>query len=135
MTEQPFLVYFSNISENTHRFVQKLGYRSERIPLRRKDGELLVEEPYVLVVPTYGDGIASKLVPKQVGKFLNNPENRKHIRGVIVSGNSNFGKDFGAAGKIISEKCRVPLLYRVELMGTPEDVAAAKRGLEEFWKH
>ena len=28
------LVYFSSVSENTHRFVQKLGVPATRIPLR-----------------------------------------------------------------------------------------------------
>ena len=134
MKQEPFIVYFSNFSENTHRFVQKLGYRNARIPLRRKDGELNVDEPYILILPTYGDGVASKLVPKQVGKFLNNPDNRKHIKGVIVGGNNNFGKDFGKAGNIVANACKVPLLYRFELMGTEEDVQAVKRGLEEYWK-
>jgi len=31
----PLLVYFSSTSENTHRFVGKLGFPTARIPLRR----------------------------------------------------------------------------------------------------
>ena len=52
----PLLVYFSSASENTHRFVGRLGYRSARIPLRRRDEPLTVGEEYVLFVPTYGGG-------------------------------------------------------------------------------
>ena len=47
------LVYFSSVSENTHRFVQKLGVLATRIPLH---GRIEVDEPYVLVLPTYGGG-------------------------------------------------------------------------------
>ena len=31
------LVYFSSASDNTHRFVQKLGLPAQRIPLRPTD--------------------------------------------------------------------------------------------------
>ncbi|MBV9351529.1 MAG: class Ib ribonucleoside-diphosphate reductase assembly flavoprotein NrdI, partial [Mycobacterium sp.] len=40
------LVYFSSVSENTHRFVQKLGVPATRIPLH---GRIEVDQPYVLV--------------------------------------------------------------------------------------
>lgn len=129
----PFIVYFSNVSGNTHRFVQKLGMEAVRIPLTRKEEALEVDRPFVLITPTYGDGERSKVIPKQVGRFLNNPDNRKHLKGVISSGNTNFGSDFGIAGELIAKACRVPYLYRFELMGTPEDVLAIRKGLEEFW--
>ena len=50
------LVYFSSVSENTHRFVQKLGIPATRIPLH---GGIEVNQPYVLVLPTYGGGRAT----------------------------------------------------------------------------
>lgn len=134
MSEMGGLVYFSSVSGNTHRFIQKLGIPAQRIPLTRKDPELLVTEPYVLVVPTYGGGPETKAVPKQVIKFLNNPHNRSLLRGVIAAGNTNFGEAYGLAGDIIAHKCKVPHLYRVELFGTPEDVENVKQGLEKFWK-
>ena len=88
----PLLVYFSSASENTHRFVGKLGYRSARIPLRRGDEPLVVDEEYVLVVPTYGGGSVKGAVPKQVIAFLNDPHNRSLCRGVISSGNTKCGE-------------------------------------------
>ena len=130
----PLLVYFSSASENTHRFVGKLGYRSERIPLRRGDEPLVVDEEYVLVVPTYGGGSVKGAVPKQVIAFLNDPHNRSLCRGVISSGNTNFGEAYCLAGDIIASKLDVPLLYRYELLGTNTDVARVKEGLEGFWQ-
>jgi protein involved in ribonucleotide reduction len=132
-----FVVYFSSTTQNTRRFVDKLGMRSARIPLRRTDEPLVVDEPFVLVCPTYGGGASvsgdlSRPVPKQVIRFLNNEHNRSLIRGVIASGNLNFGADFGKAGDVIAAKCGVPYLYRFELMGTPGDVARVKEGLTEF---
>ena len=34
---------------------------------------------------------------------------------------------------IIAAKCKVPYLYRYELMGTPEDTAAVRKGLVRFF--
>ena len=130
----PLLVYFSSASENTHRFVGRLGYRSARLPLRRGDEPLVVDEEYVLVVPTYGGGSVKGAVPKQVITFLNDPRNRSLCRGVIASGNTNFGEAYCLAGDIIASKLGVPFLYRYELLGTPTDVVRVRQGLEDFWQ-
>lgn len=132
------LVYFSSASENTARFVagcrlQDEGINVYRIPLRAAAPALNVREPYVIMVPTYGGGVAKKAVPIQVKRFLNDPANREWIRGVIASGNTNFGEAYCAAGDIIAAKCKVPYLYRYELMGTPEDTAAVRNGLVRFF--
>lgn len=132
------VVYFSSVSENTHRFVQKLGLPAVRIPLHER---IEVDGPYVLILPTYGGGRANGpdpdaggYVPKQVIAFLNNINNRSLIRGVIAAGNTNFGAEFCYAGDVISRKCGVPYLYRFELMGAAEDVEAVRAGLANFWK-
>ena len=127
------LIYFSSASENTRRFIEKLGSEAARIPLHAKDEPLTACEPFVLVVPTYGGTGGEGSVPKQVIRFLNNPQNRRLLRGVIGAGNTNFGDNYCMAGDIIAAKCKVPHLYRFELMGTPEDVARVRQGLEEFW--
>jgi len=138
------IVYFSSATENTKRFVERVGLPARRIPLHRSEGDLTVDEPYVLVCPTYGGGVSmthqnSRPVPPQVIRFLNNEHNRGLIRGVIAAGNSNFGEDYCRAGDVIAAKCRVPYLYRFELMGMPGDVEhvrselirqAARLGLE-----
>jgi len=66
------IVYFSNVSGNTKRFVSKLNYNLIQIPLKWDDElPLLIDKEYVIVVPTYGGGADSKTVPKPVIKFLN----------------------------------------------------------------
>lgn len=111
------LVYFSSASGNTARFVEgcrldEFGIHAMRIPLRPDEPELHVDEPYVLLTPTYGGGAIGKAVPVQVKRFLNDERNRSGI---------------------IAAKCRVPLLYRFELMGTPEDTTAVREGLHRFF--
>ncbi|WP_295838472.1 class Ib ribonucleoside-diphosphate reductase assembly flavoprotein NrdI [uncultured Microbacterium sp.] len=137
-TETPLLVYFSSVSGNTARFIEKLGKRAVRIPLRPTDPPLHVDEPFVLVTPTYGGGagrgVEKGAVPKQVIRFLNEERNRRNIRGVISAGNTNFGDAFCLAGDIVARKCAVPHLYRLEVFGTPDDVERVTEGLERWWK-
>jgi protein involved in ribonucleotide reduction len=132
------LVYFSSVSENTHRFAQKLGVPAIRIPLHEP---IEVDGPYVLLLPTYGRGRgdsrhldAKGYVPKQVIAFLNNPHNRSLIQAVIGAGNTQFGAEYCFAASLVSHKCKVPLLYRFELMGTAEDVEAVRAELAKFWE-
>ena len=129
------VVYFSSVSENTKRFVDKLEAQSVRIPIRTDEAaEFVHDRDSVLVLPTYGGGNDNSTVPKQVIKFLNNPENRKHIKAVIAGGNTNFGSHFGKAGDIVADKLGVPVLYRFEITGTPEDVIEVKERLAQSWQ-
>jgi protein involved in ribonucleotide reduction len=138
MTQVPLLVYFSSVSGNTARFIEKLGLPARRIPLHPSEPTLHVDEPYVLVTPTYGGGagrgVEKGAVPKQVIRFLNDDANRQMLRGVISAGNTNFGEAFCLAGDIISRKCSVPHLYRLEVFGTPEDIDRVSDGLETWWR-
>ncbi|MGO1183905.1 MAG: class Ib ribonucleoside-diphosphate reductase assembly flavoprotein NrdI [Micrococcaceae bacterium] len=132
--ESSDLVYFSSVSENTHRFVERLNHPAVRIPLRpRIEGMIRVCRPYVLIVPTYGSGSPRGAIPPQVQTFLNDAQNRALIRGVVTAGNTNFGSDYCLAGRVISAKCSVPELYRFELLGTSDDVRRVSEGLQQFW--
>lgn len=125
------LVYFSSKTENTHRFVHKLDLPAVRI-LANNIPE--VYEPFILIFPSYGGGEAKGSVPLPVIKFLNNENNRKWIRGVIGSGNTNFGDMYCYGGKVVAKKCDVPLLYKFELMGNEEDLIKVKNGVINFGK-
>ncbi|WP_371246830.1 class Ib ribonucleoside-diphosphate reductase assembly flavoprotein NrdI [Mycoplasmopsis agassizii] len=129
------VVYFSSISNNTHRFIQKLGIDNKRIPTELTDAPLIVDQDYVLITPTYAGGGEFKngAVPKQVINFLNNPQNRSFCKAVIASGNTNFGDTFALAGPIISKKLNIPLLYQFELLGTADDTAQISKILNDFW--
>ena len=127
------IVYFSSSSENTHRFVQRLGLPAVRIPLNERE-RIQVDAPYILIVPSYGGGGTAGAVPRQAIRFLNDPHTRQRIRGVIAAGNRNFGDAYGRAGDVIAQKCGVPYLYRFELMGTPTDVDNVRKGVNEFWQ-
>lgn len=127
------LVYYSSASENTARFVARLGLPADRIPVSPKDEMLAPALPYVLICPTFADGEGRGAVPKQVIRFLNDPDRRALLRGVIATGNRNFGATYALAGRVIATKCNVPVLYRFELAGTDLDISRVLTGLEKFW--
>ena len=120
----PLLAYYSSTSENTHSFVNKvtdLSYK-QLYRITKESYKQLIKEPYILIVPTYADGYGVGALHKYVIKFLNIEANRNLLRGVIGSGNRNFGSMYALGGKIVSAKCKVPLLYTFELRGTEDDI-------------
>lgn len=130
------VVYFSSATGNTENFVDKVGLPSARIPVRRTEAPLVVDEPYVLICPTYGGGASlshenTRPVPPQVEHFLRDRHNRALLRGVVAGGNTNFGPDYARAGDEISRACGVPLLHRFELRGDEVDVARVRSQLVE----
>ena len=128
------IVYFSSVTRNTDRFIEKLGLPAVRIPLKSEDAATMeVDEEFILITPTYGSSSGGS-VPKQVIKFLNTIKNRELLRGVIGSGNRNFNEDFARAADTVAAKCKVPLLYRFELAGTEEDLDTVRQGIHTFWE-
>ena len=99
----PLVVYFSSISGNTHKFVEKLRARSLRLPLRTHEEAPVVREPYVLAVPTYGRPGGSGAVPPQVVKFLNLEENRRELRGVEAAVVAACPAKSAKSGRAISQ--------------------------------
>lgn len=127
------IVYFSNYSGNTKRFVEKLNGNTTRIPIDwDSDNPITVTNGYVLFVPTYGGGSEKSAVPRQVRHFLNIPGNREMLRGIVGLGNTNFGEHFCKAAEIISGKTGVPIIARVEIFGTSEDVQRVQERLEQL---
>ena len=125
------IVYFSNYSGNTHKFVERLGRSATRIPIDwDSNNPVIAEREYVLFVPTYGGGSEKSAIPRQVRHFLNIPENRDLLRGVVGFGNTNFGEHFCKAAEMISAKTRVPIVGRVEIFGTNEDINKINERLE-----
>lgn len=124
------IVYFSNYSGNTDRFVQKLDVNSIRIPISQDENDpVLVKSRYILVVPTYGGGSEKSAIPRQVRAFLNVSSNRDKLIGVIGMGNTNFGEHYCKAADMIAAKTGVPIIGRVEIFGTEDDVNTIKERL------
>jgi protein involved in ribonucleotide reduction len=130
------IVYFSHKSENTKRFVEKLDPDAFRLPIKwDPDKPFLFEEEYVLVVPTYGGGSEGHAIPKSVREFLNIKSNRSKLRGVIGTGNTNFGEHYCKAAEMICEKTGVPLIAKVEILGTEADIRIIKERLRLLYDY
>jgi protein involved in ribonucleotide reduction len=112
------IVYYSNRSGNTKRFVEKLNQQNtfsvSELPVAYKN--------YILFVPTYGGGNGEYAIPNPVKTFLSIKTNRDHCVAVVGFGNKNFGSDYCKAAYIVSEKLGIPIIGLIELFGTPEDV-------------
>lgn len=93
-----------------------------QLPAVEMKEDLALGSPFLLF--TYTDGLGA--VPRKVERFL---ERYAEIcRGVIASGNSNFGhRVFAAAGDKIARQWRIPLVRKIDMRGFPEDYEAIKR--------
>jgi protein involved in ribonucleotide reduction len=109
LTSAPLLVYFSSVSGNTARFIEKLGCRP-RIPLALATprGRRAVRARHPDLRGGQGRGVEKGAVPKQVIRFLNDERHRHLIRGVISAGNTNFGESSAspATSSAASAPCR-----------------------------
>ena len=108
------MIVYASRTGNVRSVVSKLSKESIEI-----SDELQVSEPYLLF--TYTDGLGD--VPSKVARFLE--QNGELCKGVVVSGNSNFGtRLFGAAGDKIASTYQVPLVRKLDLRGYQADYEA-----------
>lgn len=134
------IAYYSRIG-NVRDFVQWYlipmlgdGYEAKNIE------EWDVDEPYILVTPTYDFG----KVPEKVMTWLHEDTNEYYgdmpgvpkpnnvfMEGVIGSGNRNSGQYYGQAAVTISEKYGVPLIAKFELKGNEKVAEEIRQRIEE----
>lgn len=114
-------IYYASLTGNVRRFIRKLGADATDI-----NDCPIADAPYILVCYTFGFGA----VPKEVSEWA--ARNSEYLRGVAVSGNRNWGENFGQAGDIISKQYGVPLLHKFELSGNDEDIRIFKERAERL---
>lgn len=86
---------------------------------------LKLDKPYLLM--TYTDGLGD--IPAKVKRFLE--ENGQWCKGVVVSGNSNFGHHvFGGAGDKIASAYKIPIVRKLDLRGLQADYEAIQQYYE-----
>ena len=122
---QPLIVYWSSNSGGTRRAAEALN--TSTVELADYDGK----SPYVLACPTY-DQPRGGFTPRQVQQFL---EEHAHLMvGVLGLGNRNFGEKYCQAAHDISKQFDVPVLWRIEIMGSQEDLAIVDAGMTQHWQ-
>ncbi|KGR80281.1 class Ib ribonucleoside-diphosphate reductase assembly flavoprotein NrdI [Ureibacillus manganicus] len=114
------MIVFASRTGNVRYIVSKLEVESIEIT-----DNLIMDKPYLLI--TYTDRLGD--VPAKVSEFL---EFNGHLcKGVVVSGNSNFGHNvFGGAGDKIAKIYQVPLVRKLELRGFQADYDAIQKFYE-----
>lgn len=109
------IVYFSKTG-NIERFVNKIKKIDSKIKFINGNKVSKIKENYILLTYTINFGE----VPNEVDKFLKN--NNKNIKGIVGSGNKNWGIYYCNAANIISKKYNIPILMNFELAGNIHDI-------------
>lgn len=107
------LIVYDSLTGNVERFVSKMSNNFRKVKIKKG---LIVEESFILITYTFNFGD----IPKRTQQFLK--ENSKYLKGVVSSGNKNWGKNYALAANKISDEFNVPLLHKFEMSGTKNDV-------------
>ena len=122
---KPLIVYWSSNSGGTRRVAEALS--TDTVELSDYDDT----SPYVLLTPTY-DQLRGGFTPKPVQQFL---EEHAHLMvGVAGTGNMNFGEHYCQAAIDISKQHDVPIVHRIDIMGTVDDCRTIDAGMAQHWQ-
>lgn len=119
------IVYFT-VTGQTKKFVQKIPH-VERIEIKPQNPFLEVNEPFILVVPTY---VAAMVEP--VYDFLETGDNVKYCAGLFGGGNRNFGGLFCFTVRDLAKEYQIPVLHDFEFQGSEYDVEKMEEELAQI---
>ncbi|MFJ7982367.1 class Ib ribonucleoside-diphosphate reductase assembly flavoprotein NrdI [Lysinibacillus xylanilyticus] len=115
------MIVFTSRTGNINDIVGRLD---KSIPIVELNPKEIIETPFFLF--TYTDGLGN--TPDHVKDFLRLQGNRKYLKGVIASGNTNFGmQNFCGTANEISAWFGVPIIRKIDLRGNSNDVIAIER--------
>ncbi|MFD0669898.1 class Ib ribonucleoside-diphosphate reductase assembly flavoprotein NrdI [Cohnella sp. GCM10027633] len=118
------MIAFASRTGNVRYIVSRL-----QLPAIEIDAGSKLTQPFLLF--TYTDGLGE--VPQLVKQFMD--RNGSQCRGVIVSGNSNFGHHvFGGAGEAVARQWRVPLVRKIDMRGFADDYEAIRSYYEQCFR-
>ncbi len=110
------MIIYASRTGNVRSIANKVSIIDPTIPCSDMKTIVDVSEPFILLTYTTDLGKA----PEEVISFM---KQHHHLcRGVIASGNINFGKaNFGKAADVISEMFNVDTLHKIDLRGKEAD--------------
>ena len=112
-------IVYITLTGQTRKFVNKLDM--ETIELSPIDPFIEINEPFIIVAPTY-----EKEATEILWEFLDTGENKRYFQGVAGGGNRNFNELFVFTAKDLARDYDVPLLHAFEFQGSPKDVKSLK---------
>lgn len=116
-----------SLTGQSRKFVKKLDWPS--IELTPDMPIVEVDEPYIIVAPTY-----EKEVTDILWEFVETGNNQSYLQGVAGSGNLNFNSLYCFTAKDLSHDFNVPILLLFEFQGRPNDVQKLKDEVEKLGK-
>ena len=118
------MIVYASRTGNVRSVIAKLG-----LPAIALEQAAAISEPFLLF--TYTDGLGS--VPLAVEQFMQ--QHHALCKGVIVSGNRNFGHAmFGRAGDFLAGYYNIPLIAKLDLRGTTADYETIQQYYYSIWK-
>lgn len=79
--------------------------------------------------PTYGVPSTGGYIPTPVQRFLT--YHRNNIKAVVGTGNITFGPEFAIGAEYVAKKLGVPLLAKIDVVPTAEDIETINQYLNE----
>jgi protein involved in ribonucleotide reduction len=116
------IIVYDSLTGQGKKFAMKLGYEAIKISDYHEEKDKHV----FLVTRSFNFGE----VPKTTLDFLNIYHQR--VIGTAVSGNRNWGSNFGKAGEVIQKKYQIPLVVKFEMGGMDNDITKTKKFIEDF---
>jgi protein involved in ribonucleotide reduction len=116
------IIVYDSLTGQGKKFASKLGYKAVNIKDYQSDDDPVV----FLVTRSFNFGE----IPKTTYNFLKAFHNR--VIGTAVSGNRNWGTNFGKAGELIEKEFGIPLVTKFEMGGFDNDIKTTKNFLETF---
>ncbi len=118
------VIIYDSLTGQAKKFAEKLGLLCQDI------NHYVIEDndDILLITRTFNFGE----IPKTTKDFLD--EHSHLIKGVCVSGNRNWGANYGAAGDKINRIYKIPLVLKFEASGFDRDVNIVKHWIENQQK-
>lgn len=114
------IIVYDSLTGQAKKFAEKLNLKTCDI-----NHYEMSSDDVLLVTRTFNFGE----IPKATESFLN--QFAKMVKGVCVSGNRNWGTNYGAAGDKIKDKYQIPLVLKFEASGFDRDVELVKKWIKD----
>lgn len=116
------LIIYDSLTGQTKRFANQLGYQTMHIKLyegKPKDHIFLITR-----------SINFGKVPETTTKFLETYKDQ--VVACAVSGNKNWGSNYGKAGETIEQLYNIPLILKFEASGFKEDYEKIRQWISNY---
>lgn len=124
------IIFYDSLTGMVKNFSKRLGFEIKDV----RDLDLNnIPDKMLLITRSWDFG----KIPDSTLDFLDDLTDFNkldNLKGVVVSGNKNWGQNFGKAGDIIEKEYGVPLVLKFEGSGFKKDVDLVKEYIQKSLK-